>query len=187
MIHSARPTVPPVAITILIWKLFCEILKSGDGQTARVKIVITTGVTGSASWINLCCGLYYQWRECRAYRVDHCKLKNIRTNFKDDQIYVQEHNYKSQDRCHQWSTRPDPQLRTLFFVVLFFYIWKVGTDAQTDGRTTCAKTMIPTSRHFGLAKWINAIYIFGQDDQDRVRYSVFSHILFYINIPRDLW
>ena len=37
MIPSARPTVSPVAIYILTWKLFklffCEILKSGDGQT----------------------------------------------------------------------------------------------------------------------------------------------------------
>ena len=46
MIHSARPTVPTVAIT---WKLFCEILKSGDGW----KIVITNSRDcGSASWIN---------------------------------------------------------------------------------------------------------------------------------------
>ena len=38
---------PAIAITILTWKLFCEILKSGDGrtngQTIRVKMVITTG------------------------------------------------------------------------------------------------------------------------------------------------
>ena len=30
---TARPTVQPVAITIFTWKLFCLILKSGDGLT----------------------------------------------------------------------------------------------------------------------------------------------------------
>ena len=30
MIHSARPTVPLAAVTLLPWKLFCEILKSAD-------------------------------------------------------------------------------------------------------------------------------------------------------------
>ena len=51
MIHTARPTVQPVAITIftcLKFVLFYEILKSGDGRTTWVKIVITTG---SALWI----------------------------------------------------------------------------------------------------------------------------------------
>ena len=51
MIRSARHTVLPVAITNLAWKLFREILKSGNGrterrtdvQTTRAKIVITTG------------------------------------------------------------------------------------------------------------------------------------------------
>ena len=46
MIHSARPTVPPVAITILAWTLFCiaRFWKLGtNGRTTRVKIVIPTG------------------------------------------------------------------------------------------------------------------------------------------------
>ena len=33
MIHSTRPTVQPIAITIVAWKIFCEIWKSGDGRT----------------------------------------------------------------------------------------------------------------------------------------------------------
>ena len=50
MIHSARHTVPPVVMTILVWTLFCEILKSGNG---RAEIVNTTDRDfGSASWIN---------------------------------------------------------------------------------------------------------------------------------------
>ena len=48
VIHSVRTTVQPVAITILTWKLFCEILKSGHG---RAKIVIIINYCGSASWI----------------------------------------------------------------------------------------------------------------------------------------
>ena len=68
MIHSARPTVLPVTITILAWKLFCfarfwkvlkywsiDVLKDGrtDVQTTHAKIVITTSLDcGSASWIN---------------------------------------------------------------------------------------------------------------------------------------
>ena len=36
MIHSARSTIPPVAITIFTGKLlFCTILKSGDGHYGR--------------------------------------------------------------------------------------------------------------------------------------------------------
>ena len=37
----------------------------------------------------------------------------------------------------------------LFSVVLFFLDLKSG-----DGQTTCAKTIIPTGRDFGLAEWI---------------------------------
>ena len=53
MIHSARPTVPPVAIIIFTWKLFsfARFRKVTDGW--NVKIVIITGRDGgSASWIN---------------------------------------------------------------------------------------------------------------------------------------
>ena len=57
MIHSARSTVPPAAITSLAWKLLCfaRFWKVGtDVQTARAKIVITTGRDcGSVSWINI--------------------------------------------------------------------------------------------------------------------------------------
>ena len=56
MNHSARPTVQPVAITILTWSLFCFAIfwKVGtDVQTPRVKLVITTFRDyESASWIN---------------------------------------------------------------------------------------------------------------------------------------
>ena len=55
MIHSARPTVPPVVITILAWKLFClaRFWKVGtDVQTTRAKIGITTvRDCWSATWI----------------------------------------------------------------------------------------------------------------------------------------
>ena len=60
MIHSARPTVPQVEITILTWNLFCflRFSKVGtdgwtDGQASRAKIMITTGRDcGSVFWIN---------------------------------------------------------------------------------------------------------------------------------------
>ena len=58
MIHSTTPTIPSVAITILMGKLFyfARFWKVGDewnGRTPRVKIVITTDHDcGSASWIN---------------------------------------------------------------------------------------------------------------------------------------
>ena len=63
MIHSARPTVPWVVITILSWTLFCfarfwkvETDVRTDVQTTRAKIVITTGrYCGSASWIKMSC------------------------------------------------------------------------------------------------------------------------------------
>ena len=37
------------------------------------------------------------------------------------------------------------------FFTLFSRFWKEGTD----GRTTCAKTIIPIGRDCGLAEWIN--------------------------------
>ena len=74
MIPSARPTVPPVAIIIFKRRLFCDILKSGDGRTdiwteVCGKIMITTGrgrECGSAEWINNHLGL-----KNRLYR-DNC-------------------------------------------------------------------------------------------------------------------
>ena len=53
-----------------------------------------------------------------------------------------------QDRCPQWSTRPDPQ-----FSLLFWCILKSGY-CRTDGRHV-RKTIIPTGRDCGLAEWIN--------------------------------
>ena len=44
-------------------------------------------------------------------------------------------------------------------IVLFYAISKSGMDVRTygrtDGRTKCAKTMIPIGHDFGLAEWIN--------------------------------
>ena len=59
MIHSARPTISQVAITILIWKLFCieRFWNLGTDvrtkvQTPLSKITITSGRDfGSAEWI----------------------------------------------------------------------------------------------------------------------------------------
>ena len=54
MIHSARPTAQPVAITILTRKLFCfaRFWKVGtDVRTTCEKIVITTGrASGLVEW-----------------------------------------------------------------------------------------------------------------------------------------
>ena len=55
MIHSARPTVSPVASNehCFCFVLFCQILKSGEGQTTCSKTMIPTGHDcGSAKWIN---------------------------------------------------------------------------------------------------------------------------------------
>ena len=60
-----------------------------------------------------------------------------------------------QDRCHQWSIRPDPQSRqkwTLFSLEICFVL-KSG-----DGRTTCAKTMITTGFDCGSASWIKNLW-----------------------------
>ena len=40
--------------------------------------------------------------------------------------------------------------------LLFSFLGLKSMDWCTDGRTTCAKTMIPTGRDFGLAEWINS-------------------------------
>ena len=52
MILSDRSTIPPVAIVIfqLKFALFWKILKTWDGRTTCVKIVITRDF-GSAAWI----------------------------------------------------------------------------------------------------------------------------------------
>ena len=52
MIHVARPTIPPVAITILAWSLFCFARFWKICTDVRTKKVITTGRgCGSATWI----------------------------------------------------------------------------------------------------------------------------------------
>ena len=61
---------------------------------------------------------------------------------------------EKQDKCHQWSTGPDPHSLSSnehCFRLNFVLFWKMGTD----GRTTCAKTMIATGRDCGSAEWIN--------------------------------
>ena len=40
----------------------------------------------------------------------------------------------------------------------------VGTDVRTYGRKSCAKTVIPTGRDFGLAEWINIYNLIKQHD-----------------------
>ena len=59
MIHSAIPTVPPVAITILSWTLFCfaRFRNMGtdgrtDRQTTGSKIVIATGRDCGSGWVD---------------------------------------------------------------------------------------------------------------------------------------
>ena len=58
---------------------------------------------------------------------------------------------KRQDRCHQWSTRPDPQSRqqrTLFshcFVLLNFEKWR-RTDVSTNGRHVRKQRSLPAER-----------------------------------------
>ena len=52
MIPSARPTVPPVAITIFTWKLFCFARFWKVRTNGRMDNVITTcRESGSAKWI----------------------------------------------------------------------------------------------------------------------------------------
>ena len=61
MIHSAKPTVPPVAI-ILICSLFCFVLRDFEksGRTTCVKTMMTTGRDcGSAEWINKLYGFFF--------------------------------------------------------------------------------------------------------------------------------
>ena len=51
---------------------------------------------------------------------------------------------KKGEECHQWSTRPDPHYRSLFFLLEICYclakFWRVGTDVRTTG----AKIVITT-------------------------------------------
>ena len=46
----------------------------------------------------------------------------------------------------------------IVFCCYVFLDLKSG-DGRTDRRTTCAKTMIPTGRDFGLVEWINNFVI----------------------------
>ena len=57
------------------------------------------------------------------------------------------------------SARPavSPVAIIVFSVVLFCFVWK-SWDGHMDGRTTCAKTMMPTG--CGLAEWIKYVPCF---------------------------
>ena len=56
MIPSARPTVPPVAITILIWNLFCfaRVWKVKHGRMCVKTIITNSTDCESFEWINKC-------------------------------------------------------------------------------------------------------------------------------------
>ena len=61
MIHSARPTILSVVITVLAWIMICfvKFWKVTDVQTPHAKIVISTGRDyGSAKWINR----WWKWK-----------------------------------------------------------------------------------------------------------------------------
>ena len=77
-----------------------------------------------------------------------------------------------QDRCHQWSTRQDPQSHltsTKFVLTLFNFarFWKVGTNVRT------AKTMILTGRDCGSAEEDQL------DDMPKDRPFLKTHFLFF--------
>ena len=100
---------------------------------------------------NLCC-LAKSWNVGMAWRTDGRKWK--------------------QDRCHQWSTRPDPVSPLVNIVFAWNLVCFEKGDGRTYERTTYAKTMITTGRDCGLASWINSDhYRLGQIDQYRTLYS----------------
>ena len=45
---------------------------------------------------------------------------------------------------------------------LILQVWDVQKDVRTNGRTTCAKTMINTNPDSGSVKWINISAFFGE-------------------------
>ena len=63
MIHSARPTVSPVANIVFVWYLFCfEKWGRTYVRTICAKTMITTDRDrGSASWINKPLSTFYLW------------------------------------------------------------------------------------------------------------------------------
>ena len=78
-------------------------------------------------------------------------LDNL-TRFRTTKFYITRNTRQVSSLIH--SARPivAPVANIVFcsFVSSRFEKW-----GRTDGRTTCAKTFIPTGRDFGLAEWIN--------------------------------
>ena len=93
MIHSARPTFKPVAITILAWTLFCfaRYWKVGtDGRTDErtdntCEIMITTGRDcGPASWINL--WILINYRISRSWNILDVMRQNFAKLFEREEL-----------------------------------------------------------------------------------------------------
>ena len=79
--------------------------------------------------------------------------------------------------CHQWSTRPDPQcLSPVANVVFTLFCFARSLKVGTDERTTCANTIIPTGRDFGLAEWIDflSLIALGTEEVFNPRFSLLN-------------
>ena len=66
----------------------------------------------------------------------------------------------------------------------FARFWKV----ETDGRTACAKTMIPTGRDSGLAEWIKGSFDFPkfQNVPKQLKMEIRTPKKFFSNVPTPI-
>ena len=101
-------------------------------------------------------------------------------------LFKDMHDYeKKQDRCHQWSTRPDPQSCQLWTL---FSLSFVKLDFEKWGRTICAKTMITTVGWPGGSK-IYKIDLLGSLSKENEKniFDIFIWLLITIIIVESRW
>ena len=83
MIHSARPTVSPVANIVFASFCFARFWKVGtDGRTTCAKTIIPTGCDcGSAEWINNCISIYLPGLLKEVKEIDLSKNDSDKSEF----------------------------------------------------------------------------------------------------------
>ena len=151
MIHSARPTVTPVANNVFCCFVLLD-LKSGD--------VRTDGGTDSMCEYN---DTYWPW--LWVGRVDQFYFPSY---FEEVQTTIENSIGYSECKIQDVRTINDPlgqthspasQLRSLLPLKICFVLRDFEKRGRTDGRTTCAKTMIPTGHDCGSAEWIKILFL----------------------------
>ena len=84
--------------------------------------------------------------------------KQVEIDLQKPDFWLQKKTRQVSSMIHSARPTVSPVVKIVFTGNLFCFLLYFEKDGRTDGQTTCAKTIIPTGRDFGLAEWINIIF-----------------------------